>query len=93
MKVNFEARFIEKLNDQIRYVSKDKPQAARKFKSNLIKNIKKDLKLPLSFKKSIYYNDENIRDYVFKGYTCVFEIDIIQDVIIVFGFIKYKDSL
>ena len=93
MKVNFEAKFIQKLNDQVRYISKDKPQAARKFKSDLIKNLRKDLKQPFHFKKSRYFENENIRDYVFKGYICVYEIDVEQDIIIVFGFIKYKDSL
>lgn len=93
MKFSFEVRFIEKLNDQVRYISKDKPQAARKFKNDLIKNLRKDLKQPFHYKKSIYFKKENIRDYVFKGYTCVYEIDVEQDIIIVFGFIKYKDSI
>ncbi len=44
MIVSFEARFLEKLNDQVRYISKDKPQAARKFKSDLIKNFNKRFK-------------------------------------------------
>ena len=93
MKVSFEEKFIIALNNQVRYISKDKPISSRKFKNELIKNLKKDLKSPYHFKKSGYYDDENIRDYVFKGYTSVYKIDIIQDVIIVFGFIKYKDSL
>jgi hypothetical protein len=93
MKVSFEEKFIIVLNDQVRYISKDKPISSRKFKNELIKNLKKDLKSPYHFKKSRYYDDENIRDYVFKGYTSVYKIDIIQEVIIVFGFIKYKDSL
>ena len=93
MKVSFEEKFIIALNNQVRYISKDKPISARKFKNELIKNLKKDLKSPYHFKKSRYYDDENIRDYVFKGYTSVYKIDIIQDVIIVFGFIKHKDSL
>ena len=93
MKVSFEEKFIIALNNQVRYISKDKPISARKFKNELIKNLKKDLKSPYHFKKSKYYDDENIRDYVFKGYTSVYKIDIIQDGIIVFGFIKYKDSL
>jgi len=76
MKISFEAKFIEKLNDQVRYISKDKPQAARKFKSDLIKNLRKDLKKTFHFKRSIYYKNENIRDYVFKGYTCVYEINV-----------------
>jgi len=93
MKVSFEEKFIIALNDQVRYISKDKPIAARKFKNDLIKNLKKDLKRPYHFKKSRYYNDENIRDYVFKGYISVYKIDIIQNVILFFGFIKYKNSL
>ncbi|WP_291101675.1 MULTISPECIES: type II toxin-antitoxin system RelE/ParE family toxin [unclassified Flavobacterium] len=93
MKVSFEAKFIEKLNNQVRYISKDKPQTARKFKSDLIKKLRKDLKQPFHSKKSIYYNDENIRDCVFKGYTCVYKIDLEQDAITVFGFIKHKESL
>lgn len=64
------------LINQVQYIYKDKPQAALKFRKDLIKNLKKDLQQPFSFKQSIYYNDENIRDYVFKGYTCVYEIDM-----------------
>lgn len=93
MKVSFEAKFIEKLNDQVQYISKDKPQAARKFKNELIKNLRKDLKQPFHYKKSRYFDDENIRDYIFKGYASVYEVNIKQNSIIVFGFIKYKDSL
>ena len=93
MKINFSKGYKLALGDQIRYISKDKPQAARKFKSDLIKNLRKDLNQPFHYKKSIYYKKENIRDYVFKGYNCVYEIDVDQDIIIVFGFIKYKDSL
>ncbi|HSD06756.1 type II toxin-antitoxin system RelE/ParE family toxin [Flavobacterium sp.] len=93
MKVSFESKFIEKLNYQVQYISKDKPQAARKFKNELIKNLRKDLKQPFHYKKSRYFDDENIRDYIFKGYTSVYEINIEENSIVVFGFIKYKESL
>jgi plasmid stabilization system protein ParE len=65
MKIEITKDYRLDLNEQIRYISKDKPQAAKKFKIDLILNIKKDLKHPFNFKKSRYYNDENIRDYVF----------------------------
>ena len=93
MRIKFQEEFLFELNNQIHYISKDKPVAARKFKSDLLRNIKSDLKNPLQFKKSIYYNDENIRDYVFKGYVSVYEFDNEQQVVSVFGFIKHKDSL
>jgi plasmid stabilization system protein ParE len=81
------------LIDQVRYIYKDKPRAALKFRKDLINNIKKDLKHPFHFKESIYSDgDENIRDYVFKGYKSVYKIDLKQNSILVFGFIKYKNS-
>ena len=93
MKIEITKDYRLDLDQQIRYISKDKPQAAKKFKVDLIKNIKKDLKCPFHFKKSRYYDDENIRDYVFKGYISVYYIDTDQNCISVFGFIKHKKSL
>ena len=93
MKIEITKDYRLDLNEQIRYISKDKPQAAKKFKIDLILNIKKDLKHPFNFKKSRYYNDENIRDYVFKGYTFGYEINTKQNYIVIFAFIKHKKSL
>jgi mRNA-degrading endonuclease RelE of RelBE toxin-antitoxin system len=85
--------FRKLLTDQVRYIYKDKPRAALKFRKDLLKNIKKDLKQPFHFKKSRYFENENIRDHVFKGYVVVYEVDIEDKIVSVFGFIKYKDSL
>lgn len=93
MIVNISNEFLKLLTDQVRYSYMDKPRAALKFRKDLLKNIKKDLKHPFHYKKSIYFDSENVGDYVFKGYTCVYEINVLQNTIFVFGFIKYKDSL
>ena len=93
MKIRFEEGFLYSLNEQVRYIARDKPIAAKKFKKDLINNIKKDLKHPFHFKKSIYFEDENIRDYVFKGYVAVFVIDLQEKIVTVLGFIKNKESL
>jgi mRNA-degrading endonuclease RelE of RelBE toxin-antitoxin system len=93
MIVNISNEFLKLLTDQVRYIYKDKPRAAFKFRKDLLKNIKKDLKHPFYFKKSRYFDDENIRDYVFKGYTSVYEIDVNKKTVFVFGFIKHKNSL
>lgn len=65
MKVSFTEDFMLQLKEQIKYIAKDKPIAARKFKKDLLKNIKKDLVNPFYFKKSIYFDEEKYRDYVF----------------------------
>ncbi len=93
MKINFTKLYISDLDNQVYYISADKPVAAKKFKQDLIRNLKKDLKNPFHFKKSIYFDDELVRDYVFKGYTSVYQINENDDSIEVFAFIKYKNSI
>ena len=93
MTIKLSKKFQNDLISQVHFINKDKPRAALKFRKEIIKNLKKDLKHPFSFKKSIYFDNETIRDYVFKGYTCVYEIDVKLNVVNVFGFIKYKQSL
>ena len=93
MKISFSDGFVASLLDQVDYIAKDKPAAARKFKNDLLKNILKDLKQPFNYRKSIYFEDELIRDYVFKGYTIVFKIDIEKSNILVFGLIKYQEII
>lgn len=93
MTVSISNEFLKLLTDQVRYIYKDKPRTALKFRKDLLKNIKKDLKQPFHFKKSKYFENEYIRDYVFKGYVCIYEVDIEQKTVSVFGFIKYKESL
>jgi mRNA-degrading endonuclease RelE of RelBE toxin-antitoxin system len=93
MIISISNEFLKLLTEQVRYIHKDKPRAALKFRKDLLKNIKKDLKQPFHFKKFRYIENENIRDYVFKGYVVVYEVDKEKKIVSVFGFIKYKDSL
>jgi len=93
MIISISNEFLKLLTEQVRYIYKDKPRAALKFRKDLLKNIKKDLKQPFHFKKSRYMENENIRDYIFKGYVVVYEVDIENKIVSVFGFIKYKNSL
>ena len=93
MTVSISNEFLKLLTEQVRYIYKDKPRAALKFRKDLLKNIKKDLKQPFHFKKSRYIDNENIRDYVFKEYVVIYEVDVEKKIVSVFGFIKYNDSL
>lgn len=91
MKVVFKDTFVVRLEKQIEYISLDSPERARKFKNELIKKIKEIPKRPMSFRKSIYFDDEMIRDLIFKGYTIVFRVS--DSRIEVFGFVKYQQSV
>lgn len=91
MKVSFTEDFILQLKEQVRYIAKDKPIAARKFKKDLLKNIKKDLVNPFHFKKSIYFNEEKYRDYVFKGYTTIIRIESELEIVYIIGILKHNE--
>ncbi|PUU69504.1 type II toxin-antitoxin system RelE/ParE family toxin [Flavobacterium sp. WLB] len=93
MKSNFTEDFLFALEDQVDYIAQDKPKAAKKFKNDLLKKIKKDIQNPFLFQRSQYFDNENIRDYVFKGYVSVYEVDIEEQAIFVFKFIKYRNSI
>ncbi|MGF1639212.1 MAG: type II toxin-antitoxin system RelE/ParE family toxin [Cyclobacteriaceae bacterium] len=93
MKLKITKGYKDKLNAQVKYIAKDKPMAARRFKNQLISQIKKIPEMPFGHRKSIFFNREDIRDLVFKGYISVYKIDQNLQVIEVFGFNKYMDDL
>ncbi|MFD2292172.1 type II toxin-antitoxin system RelE/ParE family toxin [Mariniflexile gromovii] len=72
MKIKILKSFSIKLADQVEYIAKDKPEAARKFKVDILKAISGIAELPYGNKKSIYFEDSTIRDLTFKGYTIVY---------------------
>ncbi len=56
------------------HIAKDKITASRKFKRELFKQIDEIVNFPHKYRKSYYFDDKNIRDMTFKGYTIVYEI-------------------
>lgn len=85
--------FSLKLADQVEYIAKDKPQAARTFKIDVLKAISNIVHTPYGSKKSIYFEDASIRDLTFKGYTIVYRIKETENSIEVFGLIKHQVKL
>jgi plasmid stabilization system protein ParE len=92
MKIKVLNSFNFDLNEQVAYIAKDKPAAARRFKKEIIDLLKDLNKSPYKNRHSIYFEDENVRDLIFKGYTIVYLIKPEIDVIEIFGLIKYRDG-
>jgi len=76
-------RKLENISD---YIAQDKKSAARKFLKDLKKQVNNLTHFPYKYRKSYYFNDENIRDMVFKGYTIIYKIE--NDKIIVLDIFK-----
>ncbi|TEY03205.1 type II toxin-antitoxin system RelE/ParE family toxin [Campylobacter sp. US33a] len=47
--------------------------------------------MPYKFRKSFIFDDENIRDFIFKGYVIPYKIDKEKDLIIILDI--YKENL
>ena len=92
MKIKFKSTFTDRLERQVSYISYDSPSRARKFKNDLIKQIKKIPKNAYSYRKSVYFEDNSIRDLVFKGYCIIFRINESENSIEIFGFTKYQEN-
>jgi len=92
MKLRILKTYKDKLNNQVDYIVKDISGAAKKFKSDIIKRIKEIPFMPFANRKSIFFDREDIRDLIFKGYTIVYIVDVEKGIITVFGFTKFKDD-
>lgn len=91
MKVIISASFYKKLNNQVKYIAKDKPSIAFKFRKNVLIEIRKIPDRIWSYKKSEFFDDDHIRESIYKGYRIVFEVR--QDCILIFGFHKWEETL
>lgn len=85
MKIRRTTEYQSELQTILRYIAKDKISASRQFKKELDKQIENIPNFSYKYRKSIYFNDDNVRDMVFRGYTINYEIDLHQNVIYVFS--------
>ena len=69
------------LQNILRYIANDKIGASRGFKKELDREIRDIPNFPYKYRKSIYFDDENIRDMIFRGYTVNYKIDLDKDIV------------
>jgi plasmid stabilization system protein ParE len=92
MRLKILLSFKDKLNDQVEFIARDKPSVARKFKSEIIDRIKEIPQMPFKHRKSIFFDRDDIRDLIYKGYIVVYKINEKDNTIEVFGFTKYEEN-
>ena len=68
---------VFKINLQkiLKFIAKDSKNRAYLFNSGLFNTLNNIDNMPYKYRKSIYYNDEDVRDCIFKGYTVPYLID------------------
>lgn len=83
MQIKFTQDFEKNFYIIYEFIASDKLSAAKNFKNELLKTIKNLPNSSFKYRQSHYFEDVNIRDLIFKGYTIVFEIDLSKQEIIV----------
>ena len=63
------------------YIAQDKPNASLNFAKEVESFILIIPDNPYKYRKSHYFDDRNIRDMIYKGYTIIFRIKPIKNVI------------
>ena len=86
MQINRSPRYRNNLFQILDYIAQDKKSAANKFLKELKKKIINLKHFPYKYRKSFYFDDENIRDLIFKGYTIIYKIE--KDKIIILDIFK-----
>ena len=66
--------FSRQLKEIIERIALDKPSASMKFKNELKETINLLPDHPLKYRKSIYFDNENIRDMTYKKYTIIYRV-------------------
>jgi len=87
-----EVNFTHNLERIVLYIADDSKSRARTFSRNLQKRLNNLENFPYKFRKSVYFDNEHIRDYVFKGYTIPYLIDKENDVIVVLDIFKWMEK-
>ena len=75
MQINRSSRYKNNLFQILDYIAQDKLSASENFLNELDKLINNLSNFPFKFRKSKYFDDDNIRDMIYKGYTVVYRVN------------------
>lgn len=81
MKIIESGQFKDELRTIALHIRKDKLSASLSFVRDLKKKINLLIDFPYQAKKSIYFDNNEIRDMVYMGYTVIYEVDKEKDTI------------
>jgi len=85
--------YLKALQKTMQFISLDSKSRALHFKDELDTHIDNLDNMPFKCRKSIYFNDDTIRDLIFKGYTVVYKVNLAQNKITIIGLRNTQEKL
>ena len=93
MKIVRSKKYTKSLQEALRFIAQDSRQRALNFKRELDEHIDDLNNMPFKFRQSIYFENKNMRDLIFKGYTIVYKINEEERVITIVGMKNTQNKL
>lgn len=84
MEIVYYPRFEKRLIDILNYIALDKISASINFATELEQQILQIPSNPYQYRKSLYFDDEKIRDMTYKKFTIVYEVDTDNGELVIF---------
>ncbi len=84
MEIVYHPRFEKRLVDILDYIAQDKISASVNFATELEQHILQIPSNPYQYRKSLYFDDEQIRDMTYKKFTIVYEVDTDNNELLIF---------
>jgi len=92
MQILKDERYFSDLAEILDFIAKDSLQNALRFEEEVDTYLGTLVNFPYKYRKSIYFDDDNIRDAIFKGYVIPYVIELDKDSVTVLGIVKWKRS-
>jgi len=84
-------KYLHCLDTILDFIAQDSFQKSMNFLNGLDKAIKNLVNMPYKFRKSYYYNKDEVRDLIFKGYTIPYLIDKEKNQIVILDIFKWSN--
>ena len=91
LQVEYNSDFRKHFGDIWDYIADDSVNSANEFKNQLRKLIETLEDNPYRYRQSLHYDNENVRDLIFKGYTIPYLVNTDKDLIIVLDIFKWMN--
>jgi hypothetical protein len=89
MQITRDSNYLASLDNVMEYIAKDSFNKALTFLDKLDYVINNITNFPYKNRQSLYYNDKDIRDLIFKGYTISYLIDNENNKIVILDIFKW----
>ena len=91
MKIVKHPDFGKSLDGILDFIAEDSLNQAIMFNQDLEEKLQ-NITYPFMYRQSCFYDDENVRDMIFKGYVIPYFIDKVQEKIVILDIFKYIDK-